>query len=230
MKFLRTAVAITFSTLPLLAPALSAQPAQPVIHIDFNNPGLIPSHWLIELHTDGSAHFHSDRATPDPLIADPTIASLPVIDRQLMLTPQFTGRFFTTARERKFFNIKCESHAKVAFQGTKTLAYSGPDGSGSCQFNYSLDKNIQTLGDSAVALAATIIEGYKLHSLALHDRLGLDREMEYILGAVKDGRLQQIGVISDELQQLAADDALLDRVRRRARQLLTVINEQDAAH
>lgn len=225
MKFLRSAaISFVFS----IAAAQTPQPVQPVITVEFNAPSLIPAHWTLTLHSDGSAHFHSDRALPDPLTSDPTAPSLPLIDRDLKLSPEFTQRFFSTARERNFFNIKCESHNKVAFQGTKTLTYSGPDGQGSCQFNYSSDKKIQDLGDSVTALVASIVEGIKLASLETHDRLGLDREMDYVVEAAKDGRLQQISVIREQLEHLAADEALLERVRHRARHLLAQINQPDA--
>ena len=231
MIFFRSAaIVISLAVLPLFVAAQATQPTQPLIRVEFNDAVLIPSHWTLELHTDGAAHFHSDRALPDPQTADPTAPSIPLIDRELKLSPEFAQKFFTTAHERNFFNVKCESHNKVAFQGTKTFTYSGPDGHGNCQFNYSSDNKIQELSESVTALAASIVEGFKLASLETHDRLGLDREMEFVSEAVKDGRLQQISVIREQLEHLAADDALLERVRHRARKLLAQINQQDAPH
>jgi hypothetical protein len=203
--------------------AISQIPAftEPRIRIEFTNPNLSPSHWIIEMHTDGSAHFHSDSRTFDPNKDDPSILAMPALDKDLHLSPDFVQAFFTTAHERRFFNMQCEARNKVAFQGTKRLTYTGPEGSGSCQFNYSTDRRIQDLGDSAVAVATSVTEGFKLQSLQIHDRLGLDREMEYVVEAVKDGRMQQIGVIHDELESLASDESLLERVRHRARIILT---------
>jgi hypothetical protein len=231
MIFFRSAaIVISLATYPILVGAQTTQSVQPVIRVEFNDAALIPSHWTLELHTDSTAHFHSDRAVPDPQTADPTAPSIPLIDRDLKLSPAFTERFFSTARERNLFNFKCESRNKVAYQGTKTLTYTGPDGHGSCQFNYSSDSKIQELSESVTALVASIVEGFKLASLQTHDRLGLDREMEFVSEAVKDGRLQQIGVIREQLEHLAADDALLDRVRHRAMKLLAQINQQDTPH
>jgi hypothetical protein len=109
---------------------------------------------------------------------------------------------------------------KVAFQGWKKLTYSGPDGAGSCTFNYSKDKQIQELGESLVAVAGAIVEGARLETLLQHDRLGLDKEMEYLVEATGDGRVRQIGTIQGILQRLADDPEVMDRVRKRARQLL----------
>jgi hypothetical protein len=110
----------------------------------------------------------------------------------------------------------------VAFEGLKRLSYSGPEGEGSCEFNYSRDAEIQGLGESLVAVAATINEGMRLENLLQHDRLGLDKEMEYVSEAAIAGRLQQIGTIRDILQRLAEDDSVLDRVRKRAAALLAM--------
>jgi hypothetical protein len=118
------------------------------------------------------------------------------------------------------FNSDCESHSKVAFQGWKKLSYKGPDGAGSCTFNYSKDKEIQWLGESLVAVAGAIEEGARLETLLQHDRLGLDKEMEYLTEAAGDGRVQQIGTIRGILERLAEDPEVMERVRKRARVLL----------
>jgi hypothetical protein len=109
---------------------------------------------------------------------------------------------------------------KVAFQGWKKISYAGPEGQGSCTFNFSKDKEIADLGDTLVGVAETIREGARLELLLQHDRLGLDQETEFMVDAQKDGRLRQIGVIRDILERLADDPAVMDRVRKRARALL----------
>ena len=97
-------------------------------------------------------------------------------------------------RVSKFFAEQCESHAKVAFQGWKKLTYRGPEGEGSCEFNYSKDKQIEELGESLVAVAETIVEGSRLDWLLRYDRLGLDREMQSVEEAAGDGRMQEMAV------------------------------------
>ena len=114
---------------------------------------------------------------------------------------------------------------RVAFQGWKELSYSGSEGRGSCKFNYSKDKEIQALGDSMVAVATTILEGAKLELLLQHDRLGLDKEFEYVTEAAGDGRVQQICAIHGILERLADDSAVMERVRKRARFLLARTEE-----
>jgi len=46
-----------------------------------------------------------------------------------------------------------------------------------------------------VSVAGTILEGARLEMLLQHDRLGLDSEMEYLLEASKDGRVQEMSTI-----------------------------------
>jgi hypothetical protein len=189
-----------------------------MVELDFSNPGLAPAHWVLTLSPDGSGHFRSERGNAP---ADPSQGfEAANVDRDIKVSAQFAGHVFEVVHLHSNLRSECESHMKVAFQGWKKLTYSGPDGAGSCTFNYSKDKQIQELGESLVAVAGAIVEGARLETLLQHDRLGLDKEMEYLVEATGDGRVQQIGTIQGILQRLADDPEVMDRVRKRARQLL----------
>jgi hypothetical protein len=205
----RTAgLALAAAALALSTPAGSAQAADAgtVIVVDYANPGLTPAHWVLRISPDGSGHFRFEPAN---------------VDRDIRVSAEFAGHVFQLAHRHNLFNAPCESHLKVAFQGWKKVSYSGPEGSGACTFNYSKDKEMQWLGESMVATAGTIVEGARLETLLQHDRLGLDREMEFMMDAAKDGRLMEFSTIREILERLAADPEVLDRVRKRARTLLT---------
>lgn len=219
---LRMKVALNLSAfaLALLAGAAPAQaPAaiDPTFRIDFSDPAQSPAQWTLTLRPDGTGHFRSNPEKPEA--GNQGIAT-PAVDRDIRLSSDYTKHVFAVAQDQKWFNESCESHLKVAFQGWKTLAYTGPDGQGSCTFNYSRDHEVEQLGDSLVAVAVTIFEGARLEVLLDHDRLGLDAEMEFLTEAASDGRAQQIGVIRGILERLAEDDSVLERVRKRARMLL----------
>jgi len=201
--------------------AASAQePARDaVIQVDFSNPELNPSHWTLTLHPDGSGHFRSEMGKPPQ--GELQEIDAPDVDRDVQLNPTFATHVFEEAQRHKLFNVECDSHLKVAFQGWKTLRYTGPEGNGSCTFNFSKDKEIQELSDSLGAVAETIVEGARLEMLLQHDRLGLDKEMEFLVDAAGNGRAQQICVIKGILARLAQDDEVMERVRKRARMLLT---------
>ncbi len=190
----------------------------PVLRVDFSNPGLSPAQWTLIIYPDGNGHFRSLRGNAPA--ADPPMMEPPNIDRDIRLSTPFVTNIFQTVRSRQLLQKGCESHLKVAFQGWKKISYSGPDGQGGCEFNYSKDKEIQALGDSLVAVAATVIEGARLEMLLQHDPLGLDKETEYVLGAARDGRIRQLGAIRGILEQIQEDPGVMDRVRKRARALL----------
>jgi hypothetical protein len=190
----------------------------PVLKVDYSNPGLTPAHWVLTLSPDGSGHFRSERGDA-PMDPEEGLEAANV-DRDIKVSAQFAGRVFDVVHQTRLFTAGCDSHMKVAFQGWKKLSYSGPDGNAECTFNYSKVKGIEWLGESMVAVASTIVEGARLENLLQHDRLGLDREMGYLVDASADGRIQQLCSIRGILERLADDSAVMDRVRKRARTLL----------
>jgi hypothetical protein len=200
----------------------------PVVQMDFSNPGSVPPRWTLTLHPDGSGHFRSDLGNPPARsieTEDYPKLNAPAQDRDVHVSAQFAQRVFVAAHKHKWFNQECESRLKVAFQGSKKLSYTGPEGQGSCEFNYSSDKEIQALGDSLVAVGDTILEGAQLETQLLHDRLGLDRETEYMVEASGDGRVQQLCAIREILERLTDDPGVMERVRKRAKVLLKKAEE-----
>ena len=212
MRRVLMALALLAAALPTLA-----NPG-PVVELDFSNPGLTPAHWVLTLSPDGSGHFRSERGNAP---VDPSQGfEAANVDRDIKVSAQFAERVFEEVHQHTNLNSECESHLKVAFQGWKKLTYSGPDGAGSCTFNYSKDKQIQLLGESLVAVAGAIVEGARLEILLQHDRLGLDKEMEYLMEAAGDGRVQQICTIRGILERLVDDPDVMERVRKHAKLLL----------
>jgi len=201
-----------------VAPAVARADGGPLFRVDYANPGITPAHWTLTLNPDGSGHFHSQRGNAPQ--ADPPVLEAPDVDRDVQLSAAFAQHVFMEAQAQAHLARDCESHMKVAFQGWKKITYTGPEGEWSCEFNYSRDKELQALGDRLVAAASTILEGARLESLLQHDRLGLDQETQFMLEASNDGRLVQICAIRSILERLAADEEVMDRVRKRAKQLL----------
>jgi hypothetical protein len=207
---------LTIAALLVALPARAESDA--VVRVDFSNPGLYPAQWTIVLHPDGSGHFHAEGGNKP---SNENEMVLPAkVDRDITLSTDFTNHIFQAVHDKHILSGKCESHLKVAFQGTKKISYSGPDGSGGCEFNYSSVKQIQELGDSFVAVGSTLIEGARLELLLQHDPLGLDKAMQYIVEASDDGRMQQICAIRGILERLQDDPHVLERVRKRAKILL----------
>jgi hypothetical protein len=206
------------AALTLTAHGQVAAASDPMVQVDYSNPGLSPPQWTMTLRPDGTGHFRSQPGKPPD--GGQSQIDTPAVDRDFQVSAPFAGRVFDAAQRHKWFNEACESHLKVAFQGWKTFTYSGPQGQGNCTFNYSKDKEMQALGETMEAVAETILEGARLELLLQHDRLGLDAEMEFLADAAGDGRAQQLVAIREILERVAGDDAVLDRVRKRARALL----------
>ena len=190
-----------------------------VFQIEFTNAKLSPPHWVLKFSQDGSGLFESDggfaaAGERNQIVVGP-------IRRPVQLSPEFTAHVFTVARQRKLFNFPCEGNLKVAFQGTKKLSYAGPEGAGSCEYNYSKDKEIQELGDSLQGVETTILDGARLEMLLQHDRLGLDKAMEDLAGEAHSGNALEVGTIRETLEKIANDESVLERARRKARLLLT---------
>ena len=190
----------------------------PLVQVEFSNARLQPPHWKLAFDATGSGTFDAEGLTAEAQDSHEILAG--DIHRQVQLSAAFAARAFATAKGRKFFDFPCESHAKVAFQGKKRLSYSGPDGKGSCEFNYAKEKDIQSLSDALMAVESTLLSGARLEKLLQHDRLGLDQELDNLVNAVHDGSAVELGAIREILTRIATDDQVLERARKKARLLL----------
>jgi hypothetical protein len=193
------------------------QPAE--IQIDFTNAQLVPSHWTLKFTPDGNGQFDAEGGHPAKDDSNTIWAG--DVHRPVQLSAGFAEQVFATARMRRFFAIPCESHMKVAFQGLKRLSYSGPEGSGACEYNYSKDKEIEALGNSLMGVEYTIMSGARMEKLLQHDRLGLDQELDNLVTAAHEGNAVEFGAIRETLTRIASDEQVMERVRRKARLLLT---------
>jgi len=203
-----------------LQSAHALQSAQ--FQMDFTDARQTPAHWVLTLNPDGSGSFEAEGGNQAGGTGQ-KMAGIAAGDvhRTIRLSAALTERVFATARAKKFFAYPCESNLKVAFQGTKRFSYTGPEGSTSCEFNYSKDKEIEELQNSLLAVETTILCGARLEKLLQHDRLGLDEELGNLILWVHDGSAQEMGAIQETLTRIASDEEVMDRARRKARWLLT---------
>jgi hypothetical protein len=188
------------------------------IRFTYENPKLQPPRYVLTVQEDGTGHFQSDAGGPpgdnDTMPAEPQ-------DRPIHVSKALRDSMFAVARKNKLFAINCEDGGKnIAFQGKKTLAYEGPEGQGSCTYNWSKSAQINKLTDQFESMATTLEEGSRLERQYEHGRLTLDAEMEALEQMVHEGRATEVENIAPTLQKLAKDEAVLQRVQRRARALL----------
>ena len=143
------------------------------------------------------------------------------LTREVHISAPVVEQMFATARAQKWFATDCDDRKdKFAFQGKKELAYAGPEGGGSCTYNWSKAQSIQKLTATMESIAFTLEEGRRLAVEHKHDRLGLDAELAVLSAAVKDGRALEIENIRPELEAIIEDETVLERARLIAKKML----------
>lgn len=197
----------------------SAQSNTAKIRFIFENPKLQPASYVMDIQEDGSGHFKSEPGSAPPPDAEGVMPQ--PFSSDIKIEEPLRSQLFKTARSHNYFDVACEStKVKVAFTGKKPLQYTGPDGDGSCTFNWSRDQQVMKIADDLVAVAFTLEEGRRLAVEHEHSRLSLDAELESLQDAVKSGRAQQVQNIAPQLKAIAEDEQVMARARARARQLL----------
>jgi hypothetical protein len=185
------------------------------IQFRFADPQLEPAAYSLEIYEDGSGSYTA-RYT-----ASKTDSAASPVDRAIRIHEPLLSHLFSDARRHHFFAMECQApHSHVAFTGNKTLAYSGPDGAGSCTFNYAREQSINEIAANLMAVAYTLDEGVRLAGEHRYDRLSLDAELEALQEAAQDRRALELGNIAPELGAIADDDAVMNRARARSRALL----------
>jgi hypothetical protein len=209
-----------------VAPATAATDGKRAeVVFQFERVGLPVPKFTLRVAEDGTGRYEADQAeipaTPNSMRGQ----AAQHIDRPIHLTPATTAKIFKDARAANHFDMECASKAKnIADTGKKTLTYTGPDGSGTCTYNYSENKTIGALTETFLAVAFTMDEGRRLEFLHRYDRLGLDAEMISLSQELEAGRALELGTIAPTLASLADDGALIQRVRLKAQKMLEQVS------
>jgi hypothetical protein len=214
----------------LCAGALPAQePAKVTFHLD--REGLEIPRFTLSVDEQGDGSYHAEVALPKSLPAtqpgEPAEPSAPppAIDRKVTLSAATTAKIFALAREADRFSTACESKVKnVANMGTKTLTYAGPDGTGTCVYNYSDVKPVVALTDIFLAVQQTLEMGRQMDFKRRFDRLGLDAVMISLSQMLEAHQAMEVGTISQSLRTIASDTELMQRVRLRAAKMLEQVD------
>lgn len=207
----------------------SASTAQSEVSFQFERLGLAVPKFTMVVHEDGTGTYKGETAPvsggTSGMLLQPASPGQ-AIDRKIKLSTATTEMIFKTARSLNYFNMECASKAKnIADTGKKTLSYAGPDGHGSCLYNYSENKSVAQLTEMFQSIAFTLDEGRKLDFMHRFDRLGLYSEMDSLKHEVQEKRALELQNISPSLASIANDEALMQRVRERAVMLLNQASE-----
>jgi hypothetical protein len=215
---------------PAAPQSAADQPAHPVetqatVSFQFDRKGLEVPRFTLLVREDGTGTYQAEQV-PRASANAVNVAAGSHINRTITVSPATTVKIFKIAHDTDRFNLDCASKAKnIADTGTKTLTYAGPDGRGSCTYNYSEVKSIAALTDIFEAIAFTLDEGRKLDFLHRFDRLGLDAEMTSLSNELEQGRALELINITPSLTSIASDTDVMQRVRLRAAKLLEQAKE-----
>jgi hypothetical protein len=203
---------------------------QPKVVFAFERQALSVPKFRFTVLSSGSAVYEGEELPPAVGSAPAATGSGQPFRSQVNISPATVERIFALGRKLDRFNVACASKAKnIADTGTKTLSYTAPDGSGSCTYNYSENKDVQALTEIFQGMAETMDEGRQLDHLHRYDRLGLDSAITFLAQEVTAGHALEVGTIAASLRSIAEDADVMQRVRARARTLLALVPDGNDA-
>ncbi len=218
MKLLHTVVACVCA-LALGAQGRAQTGTEPFrLAVEYDRPGLAVPHWRISIPEHGLAEYTGKPEKGN----DPGAVAFQVSEG---------GRAKLGGLLSRSKGLQpCETKSKgLANMGAKSVIYApagGPEAH--CTFNYTDNKPLSEALEYVLAMANTLQAGLELDRLHRYDRLGLDPVIIHLSDDVKEGRATEIGAIRPTLESLLTDEALLERVRTRAQQLLALAKLQES--
>jgi hypothetical protein len=200
-----------------LACSQSVAPAAVTFTIDF--PTSQPEHYSIRVQSDGLARYQSSgRRSPD---SDETDSHEDSFDLDFTVAAETRQRIFELAAKAGYFQNDVDSHHKdLAFTGKKTLAYKDARRSGEATYNYSLKPAVQDMTSLMQSLAATLEFGHRLQYDHQYQKLALDEELKRMENLARNHELIEVAAIQPILDQIIADQSVINVTRARAQRLL----------
>ena len=130
-------------------------------------------------------------------------------------------KIFELAAKAGYFQKDVDSHQKdLAFTGKKTLAYKDARRSGESTYNYSHKPAVQDMTSLMQSLSATLEFGHRLQYDHQYQKLALDEELKRMEGLARTNELIEVAAIQPILDQIIADQSVINVTRARAQRLL----------
>lgn len=186
------------------------------VTMTYDRDGLTVPHWKIMIPEQGDAQY-----TGKPIKgADPGLVNFHM---------SASGREKLGWLLGQTNNLQpCETRSKgIANMGQKDVTY-WPSGASEvhCSFNYTDNKALGQSTEYLMAIANTLQTGIELDRLHRYDRLGLDAVIHRLVADVKEHRAVEVVAIQPTLQRIVEDEALMDRVRAKAQDLLALAKSE----
>ncbi len=200
----------------------SEAPAVVTFTIDF--PTSQPEHYSIRVQSDGLARYQSRGRSAD---SDETDShdndshDNDSFDLDFTVAAETRQKIFELAAKAGYFQKDVDSHHKdLAFTGKKTLAYKDARRSGEATYNYSLKPAVQDITSLMQSLSATLEFGHRLQYDHQYQKLALDEELKRMEGLARNNELIEVAAIQPILDQIIADQSVINVTRARAQRLL----------
>ncbi len=201
-----------------LAYSQTEGPAVVTFTIDF--PTSQPEHYSIRVQSDGLARYQSSgRRSPDSDETDSHENDNFGLD--FTVAAETRQKIFELAAKAGYFQKDVDSHQKdLAFTGKKTLAYKDARRSGESTYNYSHKPAVQDMTSLMQSLSATLEFGHRLQYDHHYQKLALDEELKRMEGLARTNDLIEVAAIQPILDQIIADQSVINVTRARAQRLL----------
>jgi hypothetical protein len=201
--------------------AYSQTEAPGVVTFTIDFPASQPEHYSIRILSDGSAHYQSS----GHLSADSDETDS--FDLDFTVGAETRQKIFALAAKADYFKKDIDSrHKGVAFTGKKTLSYKDAQRGGESTYNYSTIPSVQDLTALMQSLSATLEFGHRLQYDHHYQKLAMDEELKRMQEMASSNELVEIAAIQPILDQIVADQSVINVTRARAQRLL----EHAAAH
>jgi len=200
-----------------LSPLLPATAQQPPATVTFtcDFPGSEPSHYSLAVSSDGHSSYVSNGKLSDDAAPDDPWRL------EFVISSSASSRVFDLAQRARYFQGQIDLRKKkLAFTGTKTLAYKDAQKDTRASYNYSLEPSVQELTTFFQSLSTTLEFGRRLDFYQRYQKLALDEELKRMEEMTKNGALPELASVASVLQKIASDPGVINVVRARAQRLL----------
>jgi hypothetical protein len=174
-------------------------------------PGSLPAYTEIVVEKGGAGLYKEDPRDDDPL--------------KFQLSESEAGQIQGLAEKLGNFSRPIESGLKVAFMGTKTFRYEGPDGAREVKFNYSEDADAKALNDLFEQIAESERAFANLERAVKFDKLGAQEAVLRVEALRDQKRLIPETQFLPLLDRVVKNESFLHMARDRAATLAEAIRK-----
>lgn len=197
----------------LSLPARAADSATVTFTLDFPNSS--PEHYSITVENNGHAHYESSGKISND--SDEREA----YQTDFELSDATRARIFDSAVQARYFSGKIDSgNRKLAFTGSKKLAYHDALRNSSADYNFSTVPAVQQLTTLFQSLSATLEFGRRLTYFHRFQKLALDDELKQMEDEARRGEIVELQTVKPILHQIYDDETVMNIVRVRALRII----------